>query len=100
MPIYDTKGEILEIKIEPYKEFIYEFNRDYFAPEITVKISLVSIDGRFIEADLYMEEAYSKQVKFIKESVLLDTYIHSGLDNMADEIDYKKIHGLCNKGLK
>ncbi|WP_010530922.1 hypothetical protein [Lentibacillus jeotgali] len=78
------------VKFQDIKETLYY---DYIPPGGYKEEDILYINGKFPQAKLYINKLQSKEVRFIKSPVHIDTYKHYGFEKIHDTDDGLKLIG-------
>jgi len=99
---YDELGNVISIN-DPYVDF--EVDRiekiPYMAANEKKKVFICTLQGAFPLASIRVKKLKSKQMKFITESTLIDTYVHPQIQNFEtfDPENFIGLSGLTRKSL-
>jgi len=78
-----------------------EINIDYLAPGETKEFFITDLYGAFTDADLYLTLVKSKEKKYIKKPVKIDSYEHYRMSHLrhSSNFDYESVYLKAAAGL-
>lgn len=86
------------VKYIKYKEIKKNIEIPYLGVNVNKKIYLANLEGFFIAADFYIQEAKSQKVTYIKERTILHEYEHKDFcGGLTDSNHFRNLLGANNK---
>ncbi|WP_438312429.1 hypothetical protein [Sporosarcina sp. FA9] len=87
------EADVINERLFDYKTVNKDIKIDYLAPGGKKVIQIASLSGEFPEADLRVEKLISLEGKFIKKSVIIESYTHPEFFKIADSHHHRQMIG-------